>query len=212
VVAYRREVGLTPILLLLFAVYAGLYASRNIPIASIMLVVVAGPLLKIDWKFARRMSSVESRLRGHLWPTVAIITTLLIVASGGRLASQQLTDAHFEAKRMPVAAVNYIASQQVQGPILSPDFWGGYLIYRLYPQRQVAVDDRHDLYGTDFFKSYLKMLHVEDGWQEFLQATHPGCVLLPRNTALANMLRQSSVWRVTYQDEVAIAFVPVAKP
>jgi len=211
-VAYRREVGLVRILLLLFAIYAGLYASRNIPIASIMLVVVGGPLLKLEWKFARRMSLVESTLRGHLWPTVAIITTLLIVASGGRVGAQQLADARFDEKRMPVAAVKYIASQELKGPILSPDFWGGYLIYRLYPQWQVVVDDRHDFYGADFFESYLKMLHVEDGWQEFLLATRPGCVLLPRNTALANMLRQSSAWRVTYQDDVAIAFVPAPTP
>lgn len=211
VVSCRNEVRLVRILLLLFAVYAGLDASRNIPIASIVLVVVAGPLLKIEWEFARRMSSVESKLRGHLWPMAATIFALLVVANGGRLASQQLMDAHFDPGRMPVHAVDYLAAHQVQGPILGPDFWGGYLIYRLYPHAQVVVDDRHDLYGAEFFESYLKMVHVEDGWQEFLQATHPACVLLPRNTALASMLLQSSAWSVTYQDDAAIVFVPEAK-
>ena len=59
----------------------------------------------------------------------------------------------------------------MQGPILSPDYWGGYLIYRLYPAVRVVVDDRHDLYGAEFLKSYLRMVHVEQGWEEFLRQT-----------------------------------------
>src|SRR5208337_3578184 len=61
-----RKLRLSEILLLLFAVYAGLYASRNIPVSSVLLVLLVGPLrpsLK-SWGFAQRMSVVDSRLRG----------------------------------------------------------------------------------------------------------------------------------------------------
>ena len=76
-------------------------------------------------------------------------------------------------KRFPVAAVDYLEKHDVQGPLVSPDYWGGYLIYRLYPRVRMVVDDRHDFYGETFLKSYLKMVHVEPGWQDFLRAA-PG--------------------------------------
>jgi len=41
--AKRREAGVSQGLVVLFAVYAGLYASRNIPVSSLLLILVIGP-------------------------------------------------------------------------------------------------------------------------------------------------------------------------
>jgi hypothetical protein len=196
-------------LLVLFVTYAGLYASRNIPISSILLVMIVGPWLpspQLLESFALRMSAVELRLRSHFWPIAITVVTFVIALHGGRLGSNVLMDAHFGSKRMPVEAVNYLDEHQVQGPILSPDYWGGYLIYRLYPRVRVVVDDRHDLYGAAFLQSYLRMTHIEKGWEDFLHDTHPRCVLLPRDSPLANILSKTPDWIVIYSDEVSIAF------
>jgi len=205
----RRELRLSEGLTVLFAVYSGLYASRNIPAASLLLVIVVGPLVPTRWipGFFRRMATVESGLRGHLWPILAVLVTFLVAANGGRAGSTVLMDAHFDVKRMPVEAVHFLETHQVAGPVLAPDYWGGYLIYRLYPRAQVVLDDRHDLYGADFFKSYLKAIHVEPGWQGFLQEHKAACVLLPKDGALANRLAASGSWKTIYSDDVAIAFV-----
>jgi len=205
-----RELRMSEGLTVLFAVYAGLYASRNIPVSSILLVMVVAPLataVPSARGFFQRMSAVEVGLRGHLGPVVAIVVTLLIAANGGRLGSNALMDAHFDSKRMPVEAVNYLEKSNVKGPVLSPDYWGGYLIYRLSPRTLVVVDDRHDLYGEQLFKSYLKMVHGERGWEEFLETRETSCVLLPRDGALANLLAQTKGWKSIYADGVAIVFV-----
>jgi hypothetical protein len=196
-------------LLVLFVTYAGLYASRNIPISAILLAMIVGPWLpRVEFLegFSLRMSAVELGLRAHLWAIVATVGTLLIALNGGRVGSSVLMDAHFGPKRMPVDAVNYLEAHSVQGPILSPDYWGGYLIYRMYPQVRVVVDDRHDLYGADFLQSYLRMMHVEHGWEDFLRENNPRCILLPRNSALASILAKTPEWRVIYEDDVSIAF------
>jgi hypothetical protein len=116
-------------------------------------------------------------------------------------------DAHFSNARMPVQAVNFLEEKQVRGAILSPDYWGGYLIYRLYPMVRVVVDDRHDLYGEEFFKSYLKTMRVERGWEQFLMVHESSVVLLPRDAALANVLTETKGWKQIYADDVAVAFV-----
>lgn len=204
-----RKLRPSDLLLVLFAVCAGLYASRNIPVSSVLLVLIVGPLLPAlnTWGFVRRMNAVDSQLRGHLWPIFATAAVLLIAANGGRVGSSQWMDAHFDAKRMPVEAVNFLERSGVRSPVLSPDYWGGYLIYRLYLHNPVVIDDRHDFYGEPFLRLYLKMVHVEPGWDEFLKIHQVDCLLLPRNAALATVISATPGWKPVYSDEVAILFM-----
>ena len=207
--ARGRKLKLSEILLLLFAVYAGLYASRNIPVSSVLLVLIVGPLLPSlrSWGFVQRMSAVDSQLRGHLWPIFATAAVLLIAANGGRVGSNQWMNAHFDPRRMPVEAVNYLQQSRVNAPILSPDYWGGYLIYRRYSSYGVVIDDRHDFYGEQFLRLYLKMVHVEPGWDEFLKSHQISCLLLPRNAALTTVISGTAGWKSVYSDDVAIVFM-----
>jgi len=222
----KREAGAvraSQFLLLLFAVYSGLYASRNIPVSSLLLILVTGPWLsdaterlveKLGSKSARpkpflqRMQTIDRSLRGHLWPIAAVALACWIAAHAGKLGATQLMNAHFDAKRFPVEAVNYLETHDIPGPVLSPDSWGGYLIYRLYPRTKVVLDDRHDLYGEEFLKSYLKMVHVEPGWDDFLKQHPAGSILVPKDTALADILLETPNWQPIYGDTVAILFIP----
>ncbi len=224
--ARRREAGqarLSQALVILFVVYSGLYASRNIPVASLLLILVIGPWLSeamerfadrrlagrglVSMRFLRRMEAVEFSLRGHIWPIALVVLTCWTVAHGGKVGASTLMDAHFDAKRFPVAAVNYLDEKDVPGPLVSPDDWGGYLIYRLYPRVRMVVDDRHDFYGEEFLKSYLKMIHVEPGWENFLQQQQAHCVVVPKDSAVANILGETGRWDAIYTDDVAVVFV-----
>jgi hypothetical protein len=153
------------------------------------------------------METIEFRLRGHLWPAASVLLACGIAAHDGTLGTTKLMDAHFDAKRFPAAAVDYLEKNDVQGPVVSPDYWGGYLIYRLYPRVRMVVDDRHDFYGEEFLKSYLKMVHVEPGWEDFLKQHQARCVIVPKNSALANILAETSDWKPIYGDDVASVFV-----
>ena len=222
-----RKLRASELLLLIFAVYSGLYASRNLPVSSLLMTLILAPLLSqalasaaknttipsgtrrflsaID-SFSARMAHAESGLRGHLWPAIAVIGGLFLVAQQGRLGSNQIMQAHFDAKRFPVAAVNAIQQRGIHEPIFSEDYWGGYLIYRLYPQNRVFVDDRHDFYGDVFLKRYLKIIHVEPGWEAALKEMNPNYVLLTRESTLTNILKEVPQWKVIYEDETATLF------
>jgi hypothetical protein len=215
-------------LVVLFVVYSGLYASRNIPVSSLLLILVIGPWLSEAmerfWnrrlgergsaspRFLQRMGAIEFSLRGHLWPIAFVALACWIAAHGGKLGAKPLMDAHFDTTRFPVAAVNYLEAHNLEahdllGPLVSPDDWGGYLIYRLYPRVRMVIDDRHDFYGEEFLKSYLKMVHVEPGWEDFLQQHQAHAVLVPKDSALANILLETGDWRAIYTDDVAVLFV-----
>jgi hypothetical protein len=115
-------------------------------------------------------------------------------------------DAHFDLQRMPVAAVDFIQHSGIVAPVLSPDYWGGYLIYRLYPHNRVAIDDRHDFYGESFLRGYLTTMHAEPGWEDFLKE-NPGCVVFPRRAAVSALISKTPDWKTVYSDDVAVVFV-----
>ena len=204
-----RKLKPSGVLLALFAMYAGLYAVRNIPVSSLLLVLLVGPLLPPLGvsDFVRRMTALDARLRGHLWPIAAVIFVLLVDLNGGRIGSKLLADAHFDSTRMPVGAVNYLEKNDKLGPVLSPDYWGGYLIYRLYPKTQVVIDDRHDLYGEQILKSYLTTVHLGPGWDDFLRQYEVSCVVMPKAAELTAIMGETPGWKSVYSDEAAVIFV-----
>jgi len=207
--ACGRKLKQSEVLLALFAMYAGLYAARNIPVSSILLVLLVGPLLpRIGLSgFVRRMTALDSRLRGHLWPIAAVILVLLVDLNGGRIGSKLWANAHFDPTRMPVGAVNHMEKNDQLGPVLSPDYWGGYLIYRLHPKTQVVIDDRHDLYGEQVLKSYLKMVHPGPGWDDFLRQYKVSCVVMPKTAQLTVLMNETPGWKSVYSDDLAVIFV-----
>jgi disulfide bond formation protein DsbB len=229
----RKKLRLSHLLVVLLAAYAGLYASRNLPVSSMLLVLVAGPILWEDfasladrpgaWQWVRngaagvsqfsdRMGAQEMELRGHLWPVVSVALAFAICLQGGWLGSRQLIHAQFDSKKMPVAAVTFLQHEVVGNqpgaePVFSIDAWGGYLIYRMQPGRKVVVDDRHDLYGSDRIRQYLILTQVEPGWQSVLKDWQIRTALLPTDSTLANLLRElPQDWRVAYEDKVAVVF------
>src|SRR5882762_1571730 len=156
---HRKKLRLSHLLVMLLAVYAGFYSSRNLPVSSMLLVLIAGPILWENfisladkpsaWQWVRRcivrissfsdrMGAQEMELRGHLWPVVSAAFALAICLQGGWLGSRQLIHAQFDPQRVPVAAVTYL-QKEFEGkrpstePVFSTDAWGGYLIYRMNP-------------------------------------------------------------------------------
>jgi hypothetical protein len=223
--AEGREAKVRHVLLVLFAAFSGLWAARNIPVASLLQILVIAPWLSEAMgslgrqgrsyrrrsgsdSFLQRMKAIETNIQGHLWPVVATALACLVTFQGGKLGPKPLMNAHFDPHRFPTAAANYIEEKKIPGPILSPDYWGGYFIYRFYPRMKVVVDDRHDLYGGEFLISYLKLVHLEPGWQDFLRQHPAQCVVMPKNSAVANILLETEDWRPVYRDDVAIVFLP----
>ena len=68
------------------------------------------------------------------------------------------------------------------------------------------MDDRHDLYGEDFLKDYLKAVRLTPDWEKFLNEKKVNWVLVPKESPLANMLQETSQWNLVYRDGTAELF------
>jgi hypothetical protein len=223
----QRKPQLPRLLVVVLAAYSGLYAARNLPVSSMLLVLIIAPLLSetiseasenaeiAAWlramffrlqSFGARMEKLELNFRGHLWLVLAIVLGLWVCMHGGKLGSTQLINAYFDDKRFPVEAAEVIAERDIREPIFCPDLWGGYLIYRLYPQTKVLVDDRHDLYGDQFFKEYLKVVFVQPDWEKVLDEKHVNWVLVEKNSSLGTILGLTPGWKLIHEDATAVLF------
>ncbi len=224
----RAKPRLSRGLVILFALYSGFYAARNLPVSSLLLAIIVAPifskcfrsssnseavlpaiiktLLRRAEAFSSRMSAFEWKLRGHLWPVAAIVIGIVVCSHSGTFAGGQLMNAHFSSRRFPVQAAGFIAQKNIAGPVFCPDSWGGYLIYRFYPQKIVYVDDRHDLYGSQFFRNYLKITQVSPEWLDQLRMTGVRWVLLPEGSSLADVLKETKDWKSVYEDRTAVLF------
>src|SRR5581483_4123244 len=225
-----RKLRTSHLLIAVFAVYSGMYASRNLPASSILLGLIIAPvlstsirefaeratLLRGTWRwflsFSHRMTTMEFRLRGHLWPMLGTALLCVICFNHGSAGSMQLLDAQFSGKRFPVQAVGYVEQHHPGMPIFAPDYWGGYLIYRLYPREKVFADDRHDLYGDAFLRRYLGVIHVVPGWQKVLGDWQVNLVVLPAESSQLNILQGTHQWQEKYGDETATGFRRITAP
>jgi len=112
----------------------------------------------------------------------------------------------YVAKRNPVAAVEFIEARHVPGPIFNKYGWGGYLIFRLYPDYRVFADGRADVYGDEFLFQMVDTYDGHPGWRAPLDRYGVRTVLIPPDASLASLLQIDREWRKVYEDNQAVIF------
>jgi hypothetical protein len=114
--------------------------------------------------------------------------------------------AEYDAASYPAKAVEVLRHASTADTIFTDDVWGGYLIYRLYPENKVFIDGRSDFYGSSFDEKYTDVMNVRYDWEKNLEAYHVNTILLRTNASLAGALKESRRWHPVYDDGVAIVF------
>lgn len=213
IVAARGRMRWANWLLVIFAIFSGMYAARNIPFASMLLMMVTAPLLtgKLERRttfFAglERWRNIELAGRIPVWPILVAVASAAICLQQGHFLGKQLMAAHFDPSRFPVQTTELFERQGDRERIFSLDAWGGYFIYRLYPENKVYIDDRHDFYGEPYIRDYLKVIHLERGWEQVLDQWKVRLIVMPSKARLSEALRRLPGWKVRYADATATMF------
>jgi len=82
--------------------------------------------------------------------------------------------------------------------------WGGYLLYREWPDMRVFIDGQTDFYGEQLTREYLDVITLESGWESILAAHDVDWVILPVKELAARALEQNEAWSVVYRDETTL--------
>jgi len=193
--------------------YAALRSARNVPLFA----VVAAPILSTHlaslWEgswLQKRLTQREQTRPNLRWYTLNWFLLLLILSAGSsKIALALRENESLQRQIFPVAAVDYLEEEELRGNIYNLYQWGGYLIWRLYPEEQVFIDGRADVYGDQFIEEYLEVYRARRGWRDILERYKVDLVIIERDSALATILREDTNWQKKYEDELAVIFVKV---
>jgi hypothetical protein len=163
---------------------------------------VAGWLRRLAQGLERMGAETMTLERIGRIPLVPVAAALLLLVLL-RAEATPAFRAQYDAKHYPVRAAEMMRGQR---GVMTIDIWGGYLIYRLYPDFKVFIDGRSDFYGAEFDQRYLGVLNGRYDWQKTLDENRVEAVLLPVEASLVSTLKESARWRPVYDDGVAILF------
>ncbi len=194
----------------------GLYSARNIPLFAI----TAAPLLteglddvllnvstrtKIALRFMdidKNLQEMDQHFKGWLWPILCI---LVVIA--GFLTGVNFDIDHegydFKPDVFPVEAVNWLEQNPQEGNVFNYFPWGGYLLYRDWPDTLVFIDGQTDFYGEALSRQYMQVLFAEEGWETVLEIYDIEWAILPVDQISVRMIQLELGWDVIYEDETA---------
>ena len=210
---------------LMVAVWAhlGLYSIRNMPIFLLVAAPVVGRMLHAQltrleeaplaaWvgrvtrsfgEFAAEFGATDRLARVHVTSALALLT---VCGMFYLPAPPPKFRAEYDPKQFPAKALELFENPESTVRVFTSDLWGGYMIYRLYPQTKVFFDGRSDMYGEAFSKKYRTLVNAEHGWEQTLAGYGVDTVLLRVDTPLIGALKESQRWRPVYDDGFAIVF------
>jgi len=212
--AFPNRRSITPAhgFLLLGLGVLGVAMARNIPFLSIGAVPILGiwsrQLLGGQSRLAqleRTTSRIESGLRALIWPPLAVSLAAIFLAVHSLTGQQSVYT--FEPAIFPVLAANWMETHPIEGEMFNEIDWGGYLLYRMWPERRVFIDSQSDFYGEQYARDYAAVVGAADGWEEQLSRHGISWVVISPGAPLAERLRLDTGWQAAYQDSTAVIFV-----
>ena len=194
-----------------------LYSGRNIPLFAI----VAAPLLVggLDDLFSRtavkvkfidrlkqvdiRTQKIDKKLKGFTWPLIIILLAGVGLGNGLRFDLQG-QGYGFDKDAFPISAVDWLEENPQDGEMFNYFTWGGYLQYRLWPEKKVFIDSNSDFYGEAFVRQYAQMMQLAEDWEDVLEQYNVAWAILPSESLTAGEIQRKLGWTVLYQDDTAV--------
>jgi hypothetical protein len=101
----------------------------------------------------------------------------------------------------------FIREHRLPPPLFSVYAWGGYELWRLYPEYRMFIDGRTHVYGPDVLKDFLEVTNVGPHWHAVLDKWHVQTILALRPSPLTETLLARGGWRLVFTEREAVVFV-----
>jgi hypothetical protein len=210
-------------LILVFA-NLGLTSVRHVPLFA---VVAAPPLAaalqeavakwrRVDWArirdaARRRLPSLAPALTAPGAPVVAGAVLLLTAVSAhwagmARVPTNPLR-LDLAESRYPGRTMTFIRENRLPPQLFSVYAWGGYELWRLYPEYRMFMDGRTHVYGSAVLKDFLDVVNVSPRWRVVLDKWQVQTILALRSSPLSETLLAQGGWRLVFTEREAVVFV-----
>jgi hypothetical protein len=198
VIARRSQLLWHELLLLAMGAWLAAGHQRLLFAFGILAAPVLSRLLASSWD---SYDAVQDRI----WPNAILIAGALLIAYATFPSPRNLTAQ--VADKSPVAAVQFIQSHHLAGPMLNEWLYGGYLMWAA-PEHPVFIDGRGDVF------EWAGVLQEYGRWEELrapptalLDKYRINFCLLSRDSPMAVVLPLLQGWTNIYSDKNSVIFV-----
>lgn len=217
----KRPWKTSEILMFLIFLHLSLTIVRNIPIFVFVVAPIvashfdgalarASPIFKNYKKLGKIIHYFSTRSKAiyasecNSTATPIVITTIIIFSF---LFYSNYISFEINPDRYPVYATQFLEENHLQGNMYNHYAWGGYIIWKLYPEYKVFVDGRIDMYGQKIMEEYHKLKDIYGkNWNSLIEKYNITYFIIPTNSDLANDLENSAGWEKVYFDKTASIF------
>jgi hypothetical protein len=116
----------------------------------------------------------------------------------------------------PVNSTQYLSTHALSGNIFNADRYGGYLLWRLYPDKKVYIDTRLSMRDRTFFSDYISLLDNPEKFTFTIKRYDITAVVLPAFIPLyAKLIRYlyyNPDWKLVIADGSEALFVKKEQP
>lgn len=205
----KKNLALRESLLMAGWMFMSLFSMRNIPLFAVITIPAFASLLhsqtsQINW-FAglnERIKNVESQLKGGAWSTLAVILIGLALYRGVPLDTARQGN-QYDPQAFPVDAITWLQANPQHGNMFNHFTWGGYILYKSWPEFQVFIDGQTDFYGEALTREYEDVISLSNGWRTILEKYDVDWAIIPTDSQLAEALIEQG-WDVLYKDKTAV--------
>lgn len=208
----RKETSSSDLLQVVTWSIFGLMSARNIPLA----VFVGLPILSKIYGLKKYKESENKEVElpqpvNRSYRVGAILIPISILLLAGILFGifpTLGTRNVFLPDKFPDRAVDYIKQHSINGNMFNEFTWGGYLLYRLWPEQKVFIDGQTDFYGEKVTREYEEIYNADPGYAELLKKYNISWVIVQRTAKIAEQLdKDSAVWAKEYSDQLSVIFL-----
>jgi hypothetical protein len=193
-----------------------LFAIVTAPILADALHGVLASTRRIDWAavrtaIRRRLPSLAPALTAPGAPLIAGAVLLLTAVSahwaGMAGVPTNPVRLDLDEERYPTRTMAFIRENRLPPRLFSVYAWGGYELWRLYPEYRMFMDGRTHVYGPDVLKDFLEVTNVGPRWQLVLDKWQVQTILALRPSPLMETLLAQGGWRHVFTEREAVVFV-----
>jgi hypothetical protein len=192
---------------LLFTAFASLDAVRHVPIFVLMAVPVIAAGLPLIWPSrgeifpAKNRAANTTKFRSILALAVMSLIVVFMTVKWVTVIRDQTSR---EAEVFPEKALSLISTSDYPRNLFVYYDWGGYTIWKLYPQHFVFIDGRADLYGDEVLRQFRAVMQLGNGWRSILDSWKIEAVIVPPSSAVAQALLLDTGWRMVFRDSQSV--------
>ncbi|PCJ88084.1 MAG: hypothetical protein COA57_03760 [Flavobacteriales bacterium] len=207
----ERKKLFAPFVLFAFLSILAFKMVRGIPIFGLFLLPIATQFLQ------EIHQSIQQKRKKTIQVTI-LFFSIIVIGMGFFTKSTYYTPFNQISGIGLISGVNrsaqFLKSAGIQGPVFNNYDIGSYLIFHLFSQYQVFVDNRPEAYSISFFKNiYEPMQEREEKWNEMDEKYGINCIYFFRhdNTPHAQpfLIRriEDPKWAPVFVDDFAIIFL-----